>query len=721
MNPCPRRPCANFRGSVTGDFVRAWYDQAMPPHTIHGFQISLFLVAISVLATPLRADVTIYVAPDGNDGWSGEFAAPNDARTDGPLATPAKARDVLRAAHGHDVTQPATVFLRGGVCFLSEPLALNSRDSGTVAAPVTWTAYKDETPIISAGRRITGWQKTTVNGHDAWMAKLPPANGAFLFRELWVNGQRAPRARWPRTGTLAVAQTPKAKNNTQWRHPESQFQLNTGDLKAWPSAPDGEAVVMSRWVESRLPIAAINEKENRLESSKPAGFAPETGDRYYIENVKETLSEPGEWYLDPREHVIYFIAPSGVDPNAAQIIVPRLPQVLRLEGSASGGGLVSNINFRGITFSNSEWYYDCPMPGQKAEPTLTSYPQAAIGVPGAVWGQGVRSCTFDHCTIAHVGGYGIELGRGCQNNRILHCTITDLAAGGVKLGETQIRENAEDQAFGNEVCDCRITDGGCLFPSAVGAWIGQSHDNTVMHNEIARFWYTGVSVGWTWGYGNSLSQNNHIEFNDIHHIGIKHKGDAPILSDMGGIYTLGNEKGTVILHNHFHDIGAIKYGGWGIYFDEGTTDILAENNLVCRTTHGGFHQHYGKDNIVRNNIFALGRDAQIQRTRLEDHRSFTFENNIVYYSTGVLLTGNWDKLNVAFDHNTYWKTGGGEIRFAKYTWPQWRAAGMDVHSKIADPRFKDPEHNDFYLTAESAKDLGGFVPFELDGVGPRHP
>ena len=341
----------------------------------------------------------------------------------------------------------------------------------------------------------------------------------------------------------------------------------------------------------------------------------------------------------------------------------------------------------------------------------------SVGVPGAIIADSVRSCTFDHCNITHAGSYGIELGRACQHNRITHCIVTDLAAGGIKIGEPEIRDNVDEQAFDNEVSDCWITDGGNLFPSAVGVWIGQSHDNAPsVHNEIADFWYTGISVGWTWGYGKSLAQNNHIESNEIHHIGIKHDGDAPILSDMGGIYTLGNEKGTVIRGNVFHDIGAIKYGGWGIYFDEGTTDILAENNLVYRTTHGGFHQHYGKDNIVRNNIFAFGRDAQIQRTRVEDHTSFTFENNIVLWNSGVLLTGNWDKLNVAFDHNTYWDTRGGDIRFGKLLWQQWRKEGMDVHSEIADPGFKDAEHADFHFTGKVPM---GFVAFDAMGVGPR--
>ena len=127
----------------------------------------------------------------------------------------------------------------------------------------------------------------------------------------------------------------------------------------------------------------------------------------------------------------------------------------------------------------------------------------------------------------------------------------------------------------------------------------------------------------------------------------------------------------------------MRYGGWGIYFDEGTTHILAENNLVYRTTHGGFHQHYGLENTFRNNILAFRRDAQIQRTRVENHKSFTFEDNIVLWDQGDLLAGSgWEKQNVTFDHNIYWHARPGEIRFAGRNWDQWRGAGLDLHSAI---------------------------------------
>jgi len=398
-------------------------------------------------------------------------------------------------------------------------------------------------------------------------------------------------------------------------------------------------------------------------------------------------------------------------------VIPWHQQILRLEGDCPHQQFVSHVKFSGITFSHSEW--DLPRkPKVGGAKTNSGFGQAAVGVPGAVWGVGVRECEFEDCTISHTGNYGMELGEGCQKNIIRRCTLSDLGAGGVKIGTTRIAQSESDAARSNELLDCTIAGCGKMFPSAVGVWIGQSSHNVIVHNLIHDLWYTGISIGWTWGYGPSDAGDNLVEANDIHHVGAPEGTEGPVLSDMGGIYTLGKQPGTIIRNNRFHDIAGLRYGGWGIYFDEGSSDILAENNLVYNTTHGGFHQHYGQNNTFRNNIIAFGRDAQIQRTREEDHLSFTFSHNIVYWDTGALLNGKWPN-HVAFDDNIYWKVGGGEIKFAGKSFEQWQTAGLDERSRIADPKFTDPKHGNFAIGAD-ANTLGGlFVPFDVSAAGPR--
>jgi hypothetical protein len=390
---------------------------------------------------------------------------------------------------------------------------------------------------------------------------------------------------------------------------------------------------------------------------------------------------------------------------------------------------VERVVMRGLTFAHTEWYFPTGFDAGKNKPRVSPEPkaevggfaQAAIGVPGAVWGEGARECVFESCAFRNLGNYGLELGRGCQQNRVIGCEFSDLGAGGLKIGETRIRDEADEQARGNEIRDCDIHDGGKLFHSAEGIWVGQSQDNRITHNHIHDFYYTGISLGWTWGYGNSLATNNLIEFNHVHHIGVKSDSDGPILSDMGGIYTLGKESGTVIRNNLWHDIAGLRYGGWGIYFDEGSSGILAENNLVYRTTHGGFHQHYGETNVVPNNIFAYARDAQVQRTRPERHISFSFQTNIVYFDSGHLLSGDWSDEHYEMDGNLYFDARADakpeSLRLGPATFAKWRERRHDRSSLVADPLFVAPEQNDFRLKSDSPALKMGFHPIDLSGVG----
>ncbi|HSU65453.1 MAG TPA: right-handed parallel beta-helix repeat-containing protein [Tepidisphaeraceae bacterium] len=666
--------------------------------------------------------VNIYVSPDGSDQFSGTLAR-NTRRGDGPVASVARARDLVRAmkqGNGGKLTHPVNIVLRGGTYWLPQPLVLTADDSGTAECPITYIAYERETPIVSAGRPVRGWDKATLNGHDVWAAKLPKLKDAQdAIGQMWVNGQRRLLARSPNKGFFVAGEVPDLTKQTKLQDGQTRFRFKPeDDLKNWPDVKDADIVLMSLWAESHLPVRAIDEQEHMIELTKATVHKMSPGDLYYIEGASELLDSPGEWYFNRGTATLYYMPLPGEGMIDAQVTIPWHEQIVRLQGAPEKGQFVEHVSFRGITFANSAWeipHGASPIPGMKPG----GFNQAAWGVPGAVWGEGVRDCLFQDCTIKCAGNYGLELGRGCVRNKISYCTFTDLGAGGIKIGQTKISKDEADQTKQNEISDCTIADCGQTYPSAIGIWLGQTPENLVSHNDIHGLWYTGISIGWTWGYGNSAPHDNVVEFNHVHHIGTPADGVGPVLSDMGAIYTLGKQPGTIIRNNHFHDIAGMRYGGWGIYFDEGSTGILAENNLVYRTTHGGFHQHYGENNIVRNNIFAFGRDAQIRRTKVEDHLSFTFERNLVYWNTGTLLDGNWSKMNVVFDHNTYWHVGGEDFKFGKLTWAEWRKAGMDEHSQIHDPGFIDPDHNDFHLKPGAEKDLLGFVPFDVSSAGPR--
>jgi parallel beta-helix repeat protein len=192
-----------------------------------------------------------------------------------------------------------------------------------------------------------------------------------------------------------------------------------------------------------------------------------------------------------------------------------------------------------------------------------------------------------------------------------------------------------------------------------------------------------------------------------------------MLSDMGGIYTLGVQPGTVIRNNLIHDISSFTYGGWGIYPDEGSSYLLIESNIVYKCKSSGFHQHYGRENIVRNNIFAFNREFQLMRTRAEDHSSFTMERNIVYFDQGGLLGSNWKGTGFTMRNNVYYDRRGPDISFADKSFSEWKASPQDLGSMIADPLFANPDNYDFRLRPESPALKKGFQQINMSTVGPR--
>jgi hypothetical protein len=221
-----------------------------------------------------------------------------------------------------------------------------------------------------------------------------------------------------------------------------------------------------------------------------------------------------------------------------------------------------------------------------------------------------------------------------------------------------------------------------------------------------------------------------VENNHIHHLGWGY------LSDMGGFYGLGTSPGTVIRGNHIHHVQSHRYGGWGIYYDEGSCDSLAENNLVHDTSDTGFHQHYGYANRVRDNIFAFGRRAQVRRTRNEPRLSFVFERNIVLWDPPATLLDGGDASwasnakpakgepadTVVFRDNLYWRTDGtvpGPLNGGTVTWDSWRKLGRDRGSLFADPLFVDAAGRDFRLRPESPAVKIGFQAWDIDRAGVR--
>jgi hypothetical protein len=651
-----------------------------------------------VLIGEHKDHIVFIVSPEGNDEWSGVAIRPNRERNDGPFRTITRAQARIRELKAQgELNKPVSIYLREGVYFLESPIIFTPEDSGTPQYPITYAAYPGEEPILSGGRLLTQWEGTDTR---RWTLVKDKENQPLPIHQLFVNGERRQRAKTPNEGFYTADGMFSADpEHAQFKYRENEIQ------KDWADRGNVEVFSIAKWAESRIPIQAVEEQSKTVTlAGKVHEWIREDNQRYWIENAEECLDQPGEWFQNFETGMLYYIPLPNERIQNKEVIVSVLPQLVLFQGTPEEDRYVRYIKLEGLTFSHTDW----SLP-------KTGYPdmQAAYDIPATIAAVGAHHCTIQKCLLTRIGNYAIEFSQGCQENKIIGNVMTDLGAGGIRIGEPNRRTQTSLLTMKNTVSDNSISDIGKVYPAAVGVWIGQSGYNLVSHNEIFDTYYTAISVGWTWGYGLTNAQFNIIEYNHCYNLG------RGLLSDMGGIYTLGSQNGTVIRNNIFHDIESHSYGGWGIYPDEGSSHIVIENNITYNTKSAGFHQHYGKQNIIRNNIFAYGKEKQVMRTRNEPHLSFTFERNIVIWNTGDLLGSNWQDNNYTFDNNLYWFEESKEFKFDQWTFDEWKQKGQDSHSLIADPFFRDPQNADFTLPADSPAHKIGFQPIDFSEVGPR--
>lgn len=542
--------------------------------------------------------MNLYVSPGGDDGHPGTI--------DAPFATLGRARDTVRSYLEEGLSEDVVVHLREGVYRLDRPFVLSPGDGGTAEHSVTYAAYPGETAILSGGRPVTGW-KAGSNG--MWSAQLPDVKaGRWFFRQLFADGKRLPRGRFPETGFLTLE-----GHSEDYRELRFSDGLPSTDL----GGGDTELVVAQNWSIAREVIASSC--PSSLTARTPVGWVghgaclPKPGMSVFLEHARPFVTRPGQWYLDRAEGVLHYRAAEGEDPNRRAFAAPVAEQLLRVEGP------VRNIVFRGIRFEHAAF----PMPeigyaGIQAcyYGTRTDEP-ATYAVPVAIEWRYARGCRMEACTVAHLGGSGFGLGPGCRSNTIAGCTFTDVGGTGINLGHMPVKDplwadwsDPAEVPVANTVSNCVISHCGVELWGAHGIFDAMTRGTRIAHNELRNLPYGGIATGFSWGTEPTSQRDCTIAHNHVH-------GVMERLYDSGAIYTLGYQPGSVIRDNLLHGVKRSGYAfgeaaNNGIFFDEGSKGFTVDGNVIYDTSGKPirFNQSQEGWQTWTNNSFGVAPDEE---------------------------------------------------------------------------------------------------------------
>lgn len=674
---------------------------------------------------PLPTDHAFYVAPDGNDGDPGTRAR--------PFATLGRARDAVRQAR--KTSQKAiTVYLRGGVYYLSEPVAFGAEDSGREQAPITYQAFANERPTISGGFRLHLRWKPYQNG--VMMAKLPA--GIKDIDQLFVNGLRQHMARYPNFDPDA-----------RFFGGTSQDAIAPARVRTWSNPVGGymHALHASMWGSKHYRIVGVDaEGKLRLQGgwqeNRSGGFDDFFRGGYhkkflFVENIFEELDAPGEWYLDQDSRTLYLKPSEGVDLSKAEVIGAGLKQLVIVKGSTEEP--VRHIRFKGLTFAHTKRIFMEPY-----ERLLRG--DWSIARLAAVHFEGAEDCALEDCHFEDLGGNGVFISRYNRRVTVTGCRFTHLGEscvclvgdyGAVRSGaivySSTLPQDQIDLTPGPKTpsypAGCLIHNNlmhgfGLVGKQVAGVFISMSQDVTVSHNTIYRCPRAAICINdGCWG-------GHIIEFNDAFNT-VRESGDHGPFNSWGrdrwwktsynpgrDIETFAKErsrldsyKTTHIRNNRFAHPGGHS---WGIDLDDGSSNYRVYNNLclgmgvklregfyrrvennIIIEGFGGFHIWMpGCDDVIARNIFVS--DKPYQFIRANPTYAKEFDYNLFYSDQGMPVV-----------------TGVGKPMTLK----QWQEKGFDKHSVFADPMFVDPPNGDYRVKPDSPALKLGFKNFPMNRFG----
>ena len=538
-----------------------------PSYRENPMRCSPTILLLTCLLHTATMAAELVVAPNGSDTNPGTLAL--------PFATLGRAvvavRD-LRTAGKVAKDEAATIRLRGGEYELAKAIVLSPEDSH-----LTVMAAPGERVVLSGGSAFDGWQTDGAS----WTAKLMPGT---RLSQLFV---RAPGARYATRRYrswlgpfLTGKQSKLPARPSRMRHRVSirEFHYLNDDLaREFAEPKEMELLAIHSWSTSRMHVEAIDHEAKTVQLTDfptyrithwyRGGHNP-----YYLDNVREAFGRPGEWHLDAPSGRLRYTPTPDEQAGTLQAVAPRLERLLEIAGSIEPLARVEGIRFVGIGFAYSAW--GLPAKGYTAGQGMTDLP-AAVRVSYA------RDVRFEGCTFAHLGGYALRLGDGTHASRVIGCRFHDLGGGGILVGTADSKADPEKLPTGNRIENNVISDGGRHHFSAHGIWGGIAAETTIRHNEVRRFAYSTVAIGWRWDPGPSACREYTMEYNHLHHAML-------LLCDGACIYTLGFMPGSVLRGNHLHDVGRHPFAAGapnnGIFHDNGSKGILDDGNLIYATS-----------------------------------------------------------------------------------------------------------------------------------------
>jgi hypothetical protein len=722
----------------------------------------------------------LYVSPEGNDLNDGL-----DAST--PLLTIEEALRRIRAmarrpqpegpmvpnfyfeaespygaqldAHLANLVDPVTVWLMPGYHYLPDTVQIDKTIDGNIHFKGLWAdgaedALRDRLeihgddpdwmdppathmPVVSGGRTIDEWSSTTVNGVPAWIAELPEVlNGDWYFHQLFVNGKRAVRSRWPKEGWFRMEEV---DNDTRLAFRVSERDTRDIDIANLANLNDVQTVTLHRWVETRNRIDSFNTDTRWIALQPPAadptfdfnashpvhgaGLAP-----YYFDNVFETMSEPGEFYLDRSTGRLYYIPLPGENMATAHVVAPRLKELVRVLGKEAGSQQANeriwNVTFHRIAFLHTQVDDFALHTGTGNSPYNSGR--------GALHFRYARAPRVEACLFGHVGEFGVEFAEETAGGLLSASLFRSMAFGGFKMWQSNSVANLEQRSGWVTVSDNDALGHGRYWHGGVSMLIGETVFTTVEHNHVRNGFYTGIRVAG----GNTLLRygfSNMVRKNRVHDVGLG------VLSDLAGLYVPGKSPHSIVEGNVVHDVHARDYQSQTVYLDGQAEYWTVRDNWLYGTNERSVTIKGWTQNIHNNVIAFNSGDGLIDR-RNGDSMSADSEVFPLIDRAAPIVTGNifllagsgfvYQKQSytdtiqpwAVLDNNLYWNQTDRMWMMADgKTLAEFQAAeSQDLNSVEQDPLFADPQRGDFRLDPDSpAVQLFGFQPTDNRDAGVR--